>query len=485
MASQPGTGLAVFNPQAGAPAHIANFFEAEGTNIAPRQTVPSISPEGKTWTLSLNGEKTKLQRRNQDGDLEPLPIMKAVILDYAKQRGRAYYEGEYDPGNVSAPVCWSDDGVAPDASLPGPFPAGTAVEPGKSRKISAACATCPMAVKGSKVTPQGKAVTACGQHRMIALIPDPAMGLKDIPPLRLKIAMTSDWDKQSPDQEQQGWMAFSNYIDWLVARQVKHTAGLVTKMKFDPEAAYPKIFFSAERYLEPNELAIVAPLSKAPETTRLLGGTWTPAGVDGVPRDQQQLAQPKPSEDLPVQPAAAAPAAAAPAPAPEPAPAAAPAPIQYVMAAGETFTREQYLASGWTDEQLIANGKMSIAAAPAPAPEPTPAPAPAPAPAAAPTGIVVDEGNAAPAPAASTATTPAAAPSGASAGLVIDDAPSPALAAPAGTVVQEPAQAAAPTPAPAPQSPQPQAAAAAAATATAPVSTEVPADVASLLEEWG
>jgi hypothetical protein len=130
-------------------------------------------------------------------------------------------------------------------------PRARQVEPGSSRKISATCANCPMAVKGSKVIPgTNKAVTACSQHRMLALVPDPALGLKDIPPLRLKIAMTSDWDKQSPDQEQQGWFAFSNYVDWLVARNVKHTAALVTKMKFDPEAAYPKIFFSAERYLE-------------------------------------------------------------------------------------------------------------------------------------------------------------------------------------------------------------------------------------------
>jgi hypothetical protein len=326
MATAPGTGLAVFDPKAGAPAHVAHFFDDAGTNIAPRTTVPSLSPEGKTWTISLNGQKTKLQRRNTDGDLEPLPIFKGVILDYAKQRGRAYYEGEYDPANVSAPVCWSDDGVAPDASLPGPFAAGTAVEPGSSRKISAACANCPMAVKGSKVIPgTNKAVTACSQHRMLALVPDPALGLKDIPPLRLKIAMTSDWDKQSPDQEQQGWLAFSNYVDWLVARGVKHTAALVTKMKFDPEAAYPKIFFSAERYLEANELAVIGPQSKTDEVKKLLGGTWTPAGVDGIPKDQQKVAGAEPATDQLAVPQKA---------------------TEYVMAAGETFTEEQYIASG-------------------------------------------------------------------------------------------------------------------------------------------
>jgi hypothetical protein len=103
MASQaPGTGLAIFDPKAGAPAHVAQFFDAEGTNIKPRTTVPSLSPEGKVWTISIDGTKTKMQRRNSDGDLEPLATMKVVILDYAKNRGRQYYEGDYDPNNVSA-----------------------------------------------------------------------------------------------------------------------------------------------------------------------------------------------------------------------------------------------------------------------------------------------------------------------------------------------------------------------------------------------
>jgi hypothetical protein len=471
MATAPGTGLAVFNPQQNAPAHVANFFEAEGTNIAPRTTVPSLSPEGKTWTISLNGQKTKLQRRNTDGDLEPMPIMKVVVLDYGKQRGRAYYEGEYDPANVSAPVCWSDDGVAPDASLPGPFAAGTAVEPGSSRKISATCANCPMAVKGSKVIPgTNKAVTACAQHRMLAVTPDPALGLKDIPPLRLKIAMTSDWDKQSPQQEQEGWLAFSNYVDWLVARNVKHTAALVTKMKFDPDAAYPKIFFSAERYLEANELAIVGPLSKADETKKLLGGTWTPAGVDGVPKDQQKVAGAEPATDQLATPQVQ---------------------TQYVMAAGETFTKEQYISSGWTEQQLIDSGKLVavVPAAPAPAAPPA-APAPAPAPAAA-------------------APPPAVAPQAEAVALVVEEKPAPAAAAPAATLVieepaapaapvtsapaqpaapppvQEPAQAAAPAPAPAPQPAPPPVATAQAEAAAPAASADVPADVAELLSEWG
>lgn len=32
---------------------------------------------------------------------------------------------------------------------------------------------------------------------------------------------------------------------------------------------------------------------------------------------------------------------------------------RYIMAPGEKFTREQYLDAGWTDDQLLAHGKMT------------------------------------------------------------------------------------------------------------------------------
>lgn len=273
--------LAMFDPKAGLPAHVANFFGAEGSNIQDRQTVPSLSPQGKQWTVAINGEKTVLQRRNSDGDVEPVSTLKVVILDYAKRRGRAYYEGAYDPSKESAPLCWSDDGIAPDASLPTLAP-GVAPEPGAPRKMSLKCDSCPMAAKGSKVTDQGKAITACSQHRMLVVVPAAKL---DMEPLRLKIAITSDFDKQSPDAEREGWFAFSNYTDFLKSRGVQHTAAIVTKMKFDTNAAFPKIFFATDRWLEPNELSVVAPLTKDERVQKLLGGTWTPAGPDGVRTD--------------------------------------------------------------------------------------------------------------------------------------------------------------------------------------------------------
>jgi hypothetical protein len=254
------------------PAHIANAF-GEETNIANRQTVPSLSYEGKTWTVSVDGNKTKLIKRNEDGDEVPLSVMRVVVLDYAKRRGRTFYEGEYDPNNVGAPICWSDDGITPDAAVPDDI---------KENKTSFKCESCPQAVKGSKITAQGKAVTACSQHRMLAVVPANNLNFQ---PLRMKIAITSDFDKQSPDEEAKSWFAFSGYTDFLKSRGVNHTAQLVTKIKFDANAAYPKLFFAADRWLEANEVQKVAPLTKDPEVQKLLGGTWTPAGVDGVRTD--------------------------------------------------------------------------------------------------------------------------------------------------------------------------------------------------------
>lgn len=266
-----GTELTAFQPGA-LPAHIAAFTEKLGDNTTGSGiTVPSLSPQGKVWTVSIDGQKTKLQKTDADGEMVPVSVMRVVILDFNKERGRAYYEGAYDPAKESAPVCWSDNGVFPDASV--------------VDKKAAKCSECPMAVRGSKITDQGKGIAACAQHRMLALVPAHKL---DFEPLRLKIAMTSDWDKESTGAAKntaEGWFAFQNYRDHLKSMGVPNTALLVTKMKFDNEANYPKILFAVDRWLTPEELAQVVPLATGEKVKQLLAGTWTPAGPDGVRKD--------------------------------------------------------------------------------------------------------------------------------------------------------------------------------------------------------
>lgn len=270
--------LAIFDNKANLPDYLNDFFEEEGGNIVERGSVPSLGIEGKVWEVSINGEKTKLIRANEDGDEVPVPIIRAVILAYTPERARNYYEGGYDPANVSQPKCWSNDGVHPDASIREP--------------VSSACAKCPMSVKGSRINEQGKEVVACSQHRLLAVLPMFKKGVLSDQPLRLKLAITSLFDGQSPDLEKEGWFAFENLLKFLRSKGIKHTAGIVVKLKFDPNVAYPKVIMSPEAPLPQELLAAVKPMLKDENVLKLIGNSWTPAGVDGKPVEHKPAAEP-------------------------------------------------------------------------------------------------------------------------------------------------------------------------------------------------
>ena len=245
-------------------------FLADEDNIKPRAGVPTLSYAGRKWATVINGEKTTFMRRNADGDEEPVGTLRVIILDCAQKRGRTYYEGAFNPDTASRPGCWSAEGEVPDSSVEAPQ--------------SATCANCPMSVKGSKIDAMGREAVACGQHRMVAVVP---AGNLDHPPMRLRLAITSDFDSQSPDLEKTGWFAFRNYTDYLRTRQITHTAKVVTKIKFDPNKDYAKVIFSAERFVGPDQTARVSELVHSPEVKALITEQWTPNGMDGTRKSQE------------------------------------------------------------------------------------------------------------------------------------------------------------------------------------------------------
>lgn len=265
---------------AGVPAYLDDAFGSE-TNIQERASVPTLSYEGKTWTINLNGERTKITRTNDDGDVEPVQVLRVVIVDYSKHRGRTYYEGSYEPGRALAPLCWSDDNIMPHPSIAAP----------QAKR----CDQCPQSVKGSRITDQNKQTTACAQHKLIAVVP--AFNL-DHPPLRLKLAITSVYDKNNPEQNEQNWFAFDQYLEHLRKRQIKHTAAVVTKVKFDPSAPWPKLLFACDRWLEAEEVPQVKKSMTLPEVKQLLVGSWAGAHT-GMAGDHalpvQQMIPPPPT----------------------------------------------------------------------------------------------------------------------------------------------------------------------------------------------
>lgn len=246
------------NGKAQVPEHLRHLNDQ--SNIEERGSVPSLSYGGKVWALNIEGERHPLMRVDPDtGDEEARPTIRAFILGYAKDRGRTYYEGDFDPDNISAPACWSNDGKLPDKSIEEPQ--------------CATCADCPMAIKGSKISESGKEGVACSQHRMLAVLPVTRdMNMRT--PLRLKIAVTSDWDKENKEAQAKNWFGFTQYLRSLKASGINHTAAVVTKMRFDSGVNYPKIQFAADSWAEEYQSEAVNPLVDSDEVNALLSGTW-------------------------------------------------------------------------------------------------------------------------------------------------------------------------------------------------------------------
>jgi hypothetical protein len=295
------------------PAHVKAAQEAGTSNIVTRSQVNALTFPGKVWTVTIDGSKRPLMRTNQDGEEELVQTFDAVIIAYNENRGRSYYGGRaYDPGQESAPVCWSNDGVTSS--------------PNSTERQSEKCNVCPQAIKGSRQTDQGKAATACAVHRNLAVVPK-ARDLGAAPLLRLKIPQTSDFDGLNKEAQAKMMFAFTNYLNFLKSKAVPFTYSLTTKIRFDNTKSYPKLWFSPGRWLTEEETAACAEIAGSGNLDDLLKTDFTGfAGTRPPGITEEDEAEIDDEEEVIIPPAASKPAAAAPAPAPVPAAATAPAP---------------------------------------------------------------------------------------------------------------------------------------------------------------
>jgi hypothetical protein len=85
-----------------------------------------------------------------------------VIVQANPHSSKAYYTKTYDPNSEDqSPDCASSNGYGPDV--------------GSKNPQSNQCATCPQAVWGSKISPRGAKIKACGDSQRIAVLPiDPS-----------------------------------------------------------------------------------------------------------------------------------------------------------------------------------------------------------------------------------------------------------------------------------------------------------------------
>lgn len=273
--------VALFEGQNSLPAHLADMFGDEG-NIDAGSKINALSIRGKVFRIVYEGDEKTITKYNEEtGDHEPVTTVRLIVLNQGPFGARVYYGKAYSSSEGGeAPKCFSLDGKYPD--------------PAATEPQARTCATCPHAVKGSKITESGAQTTACQLQRRLAVVPEKK---PDFPPLLLRLAPTSAYDPDTKGAEN-GWMAWRQYTDFLNSRGVRHTAQLVTTLRFDPNAEHPKLLFKPERFLSEEEAKIVAPRLNSEEVLELIQAPEnagpavvadaTPPGSQEQPEEQEE-----------------------------------------------------------------------------------------------------------------------------------------------------------------------------------------------------
>lgn len=217
-----------------------------------------IGYKGKVWSIRYRGEERQLMRDDGDG---PRGSIEVVILKASTHISKIWYEQGYVEGSNAAPDCFSNNGIAPEAT--------------SAKPQCASCAICPHNQWGSRVTPAGKSGKACADSKRLAVVP-----LADLNnevfggPMLLRVPAASLQDLAGYGQkmQQMGYPYFS----------------IGTKIAFDPAESYPKFILNGLRPLDDGEADIVLGLRDSHTVQRILsenefGGT---AGVPAGPADK-------------------------------------------------------------------------------------------------------------------------------------------------------------------------------------------------------
>lgn len=189
------------------------------------RTSRRISIRGGRFREIINGDQLRV---NSSGSMN-------VVIVKSSRISRTYYEGAYDPEKTSPPRCWSSDSERPDDSVPA------------AQRMSNKCSSCPMNVKGSGNTGQGR---ACRFSMRLAVCIEGNMDTV----YQMQLPATSIFGDVK-DQK----MGMQGYAKFLKANGLM-LAGLVTQMYFDENSETPKLFFKPVRALDDEELnaAVVA-----------------------------------------------------------------------------------------------------------------------------------------------------------------------------------------------------------------------------------
>lgn len=189
-----------------------------------------ISVRGGVFRLMINGEEIA---KNENR------FMQVVIVNGSPKVGRTYYEGAYDPKNITGPTCWTADGEKPDPSIESPQ--------------SSSCATCPQNVKGSG---QGDSRACRYKQRLAVVLADDVGG--DVYGIELPAASIFG---NSKDVNKMPFQQYAKYV----GAQGRNINSLVTEIRLDSDSATPKLTFKPISYLSEDQWRTVVEKGNSPE----------------------------------------------------------------------------------------------------------------------------------------------------------------------------------------------------------------------------
>jgi hypothetical protein len=187
------------------------------------EVTKALVGNGGSKRISLRGGKFRMVVNGEEVLTSNSDALNVVIVNAAKDVSRMFYAKAYNPKeDAAAPDCWSNNGVAPDASAENPQHHN--------------CTECPQNVKGSGAG-GGR---ACRHFRRVAVaLADDVGG--DV--YQLQLASKSIFGKGDLTH-----MPFEQYVKY-VGSQGYNLNTLTTEMRFDPDSDTAKLYFKPLKFL--------------------------------------------------------------------------------------------------------------------------------------------------------------------------------------------------------------------------------------------
>jgi cell division septation protein DedD len=211
------------------PAHLQNadtsINDEAADGIHVFEGLPALSARSKKWSAVIDDKRqTFLNAEN-----EPASYVHVALVDVRKATSKRWYSSAWDPeADAEAPACFSIDGRSPNS--------------GSEQPQHQSCQLCPKNEFGSHANGKGK---ACADYRRIVVVP--VNGAYNSDEAYEPTELMMDGDKAVAfrfDISATALKGFGKYMKELTRHNVPYT-GVVTKMRFDPQADFPTVQFDA------------------------------------------------------------------------------------------------------------------------------------------------------------------------------------------------------------------------------------------------